>query len=75
VPEADAFYVHCDHTANPAQSAAPSEFRILIGFAAGRQHDFKYYRVTHSVVGSKVAAERQAVLGVPMNRRTGGADA
>jgi hypothetical protein len=53
-PMDEAFFVICDNRVNSAESAASSEFQLLIGFAAVRRREFHSFRISHSASGSKV---------------------
>jgi len=53
-PMAEAFFVICDSRVNSAESAASSEFHLVIGFAAVRRREFHSFRISHSASGSKV---------------------
>ncbi|HWX79212.1 MAG TPA: hypothetical protein VNZ02_03940 [Steroidobacteraceae bacterium] len=52
-PIEDAFFVICDRRVNPWESGG-SEFHMVIGFAANRDHEFHCFRISHSVFGARV---------------------
>lgn len=55
LPREDAFLVICDERVNSGGSASPSEFHIVIAYAASRLREFHSFRISHSPAGSVVA--------------------
>lgn len=50
----ESFIVICDSRVNSAQTAAATEFQLVIGFAAARRGEFHSFRIVHSATGSKI---------------------
>jgi phage tail sheath protein FI len=55
----EAFFVVCDERIDPPEAGASpetsaGEFRLVIGFAANREHEFHCFRISQSARGAKV---------------------
>ena len=50
----DSYFVICDERINNTHVLASGEIQFVIGFAAGREHEFHCFRISHSAAGSKV---------------------
>ncbi|HEX3913893.1 MAG TPA: hypothetical protein VHW71_10330 [Steroidobacteraceae bacterium] len=50
----DAFFVICDERVNGRSPPGCGEIQFVVGFAAGREHEFHCFRIVHSAADSRI---------------------